>query len=111
MSKPPYGSDLAKESLDALMAMAIFDQALSALWLDDGVFQIVDHQQAECIDEKNLNAITSGFELYGLEQRYVCANSLKLRGLSHNQLSINATPLNTDEIKVLMSQQQQIVSF
>ena len=111
MSKAPYGSDLAKESLDALMAMAIFDQALSALWLDDGVFQLLNNQQATKIEEKNFNSVTSGFELYGVEQCYVCSSSLSLRGLKLSQLSINAKPLNAQEIKTLMSQQQQIVSF
>ncbi|MCK7492950.1 MAG: sulfurtransferase complex subunit TusD [Comamonadaceae bacterium] len=37
---PPHGSMNAQESLDMILAAAAFDQSVSLLFLDDGVFQL-----------------------------------------------------------------------
>ncbi len=40
----PYGSSLARDALDAVLASSAYDQQLSLLFMDDGVFQLLKNQ-------------------------------------------------------------------
>ncbi len=111
MRHAPFGNHLAQESLEALLAMAMFEQNLSALWLDDGVFQIIESQNSSHISQKSLSTMSSSLELYGLENRYVCKESLKTRGLLEHQLAIDAILLSSQDVRALLQKQQQIISF
>ena len=48
--KPPYGNSLAREAIDIALATAAFDQALTLLFSEDGVFQLLDQQNSQAID-------------------------------------------------------------
>lgn len=108
----PYGNANAREALDALLAASAYDQDLSLLFMDDGVFQLLSEQNPKTIHQKNLGASFQALELYGLEKIYAHAESLKKRGLERSDLSIdNIETLNSEQIKQLMAQQDQILSF
>jgi len=107
----PYGSQLAKEAIDAVLAASVYEQTLSVLFIDDGVFQLTSAQQADKLQQKNIEKMLSAFSLYGIERLYVCSQSLQQRGLSIAQLSLQPHPLTAQEIHTLMAQQHAIMSF
>lgn len=108
----PYGNATAREALDALLAASAYDQDISLLFMDDGVFQLMIEQNPKDIQQKNLGASLQALELYGVENLYIQEESLKKRGLALDDLSLeNLQVLNADQIKQLMSQQDQILSF
>ena len=43
----PYGSSLARASIDVALAAAAFDQAVSLLFVGDGVLQLLPEQRTE----------------------------------------------------------------
>jgi tRNA 2-thiouridine synthesizing protein C len=108
----PYGNATAREALDALLAASAYDQDLSILFMDDGVFQLVAAQNPKMIQQKNLGASLQALELYGIENIYIQWESLKKRGLTANDLAIEKVQIvDSGQIKQLMSQQDQILSF
>jgi tRNA 2-thiouridine synthesizing protein C len=108
----PYGNSIAREALDALLAASAYDQDLSLLFMDEGVFQLLREQNPKAIHQKNLGASLQALELYGIEKIYVHSESLEKRGLEKSELSLeDIETLNSEQIKQLMVQQDQILSF
>lgn len=108
----PYGSNTAREAIDAALAASIYDQDLSILFMDDGVFQLLREQNAQGISQKNIAAILSSLPLYGVENIYVHQESLTQRCITHNELALEDLKLlSSIEITALLSQQEHILSF
>lgn len=108
----PYGSSLARDALDALLASAAYDQSLALLLMDDGVMQLLAGQNADLIDQKNFASVLPVLELYDVEQIYVHSESLLKRGIEKDELiDLPLTLLNSNEVADLISSQQQILSF
>lgn len=107
----PYGNSLAKEALDAVLASSVYDQDLTILFMDDGVLQLTSSQQAELIGKKSLSKMLDAFELYDINQLFVCASSLAERGIKRDYISKNIRLLETHNIQKLMQQQDHILSF
>ena len=51
----PYSGNLAREALDTVLAAAVFDQAIGLLFMDDGVYQLLQEQQNITLDKKNIS--------------------------------------------------------
>ncbi len=110
--KPPYGSSQPREALDALLAASAYDQQLSLLFMDDGVFQLMRNQNTAYIYQKNMASSLQALELYGIENIYCHENSLTQRGLNQDDLILNTIKLiDNRAANQLMSQQDQLISF
>src|SRR5690554_7301836 len=60
----PYGSSIAREALDAVLASAAYDQQISLLFMDDGVFQLLAEQDPGSIGQKSFASMLSALPLY-----------------------------------------------
>jgi len=84
----PYGSALAREGLEAVLASCAMEQQVDLLFLSDGVFQLVDNQSAGEILQKNLRRNLLALPMFGLEQLFVCSKSLAERGIAPEQVQV-----------------------
>ncbi|RYY75757.1 MAG: sulfurtransferase complex subunit TusC [Gammaproteobacteria bacterium] len=108
----PYGSSLAKEALDAILAASAYDQQLSLLFMEDGVFQLLKNQSANEIGQKSFAAILPALPLYGINAIYVHRESLEKRQITINELVIDGVQLiDSSAISSLLAQQDQLLSF
>lgn len=108
----PYGSSIAREALDAVLAAAVYEQELSLLFMDDGVFQLLKNQEASAIAQKSLSASLPVLPMYGVERIYVHCESLAIRAISATELVLDEIELlNNQEISQLLQEQEQILSF
>jgi len=108
----PYGNSYAREALDALLAASAYDQNLSLLFMDDGVFQLLPNQNPTFIHQKNMAASLQALELYGIENIYCLSSSLIERGLNQTDLILeNIKLIDTITTNSLISQQDQLISF
>jgi len=108
----PYGTSIAREALDAALAASVYDQDLSLLFMDDGVFQLINHQDAQRISQKNFAAMLPVLPLYGIEKIFVHQESLNERSITPDELAIKEIILiNNKEIGTLMTEQDQLLSF
>ncbi|EGG95228.1 tRNA 5-methylaminomethyl-2-thiouridine synthase TusC [gamma proteobacterium IMCC1989] len=111
LRQAPYGSTLAKDALDAILATSAYEQDLSIAFIDDGVFQLINNQQSELIDQKNIARILSALPLYDITQLFVCAASLAERGITLGAISEDITVLEPEALRTLLSQQDHLLSF
>jgi tRNA 2-thiouridine synthesizing protein C len=84
--KAPYGTIYALESLEVVLIGAAFEQDVSLAFVDDGVFQLMDHQDAAGTGMKGFSKIYRALGDYEVRKLYVEKESLDTRGLSVEDL-------------------------
>jgi tRNA 2-thiouridine synthesizing protein C len=107
----PYGTVYALESLEVVLISAAFDQDVSLVFLDDGVWQLKKGQQTKGIETKNFSPTYRALEGYDVEKLYVEQESLAARGLSEDDLIVDVTVLSSTELGKLMEEQDVVLSF
>ena len=109
--KAPYGTIYALEGLEVVLITADFDQDVSMVFADDGVFQIKKDKETSGINMKNFSPTYRALEGYEVEKVYAEKESLEARGLSEDDLVIPVEVLSAAELAELMDTQDVIVSF
>lgn len=109
--KAPYGTIYALESLEVVLIAAAFDQDVSLLFLDDGVYQIKKGQETAGIGMKNFSPTYRALDGYDVEKLYVDQESLTARGLTPEDLVVPVEVLGKEQVAELMEQQDVILSF
>jgi len=109
--KAPYGTIYALESLEVVLISAAFDQDVSLVFMDDGVYQLKKGQDTKGIGMKNFSPTYRALEGYDVEKLYVEKESLESRGMTEADLIVPVEVLNKDEIASLMDEQDVILSF
>ncbi len=84
--KAPYGTIYAWESLEVVLIGAAFDQVVSLMFMDDGVYQLVKGQDPSGIGMKNFSPTYRTLGDYEVKNVYVDRDSLAARGLSADDL-------------------------
>lgn len=110
-SKAPYSSMATREGIDAAMATAAFGVETALLFLDDGVFQILKDQQPDQAEMKRTAPMFEALEMYGVEQIYVCRDTLQARGLTPESLMIPVQVLDKNAIQQLFTRFDHILTF
>lgn len=109
--KAPYGTVYALESLEVVLITAAFDQDVSVVFLDDGVYQLKRGQQTKGIDNKNFSPTYRALEGYDVEKLYVEREALEARALTEDDLLVPVTVLSRAEMGALMATQDVVLSF
>ena len=84
--KAPYGTIYALESLEVVLIAAAFDQDVSLVFADDGVYQLMKGQNTDDIGMKNFSPTYSALGDYDIKKIYIEKESLEERGLSLEDL-------------------------
>ena len=84
--RAPYGTIYAWESLEVVLIGAAFDQEVSLMFVDDGVYQLVKGCDTSESDMKNFMPTYRTLGDYGVRHMYVHQASLEARGLTTDDL-------------------------
>ena len=84
--RAPYGTIYAWESLEVVLIGAAFDQEVSLMFVDDGVYQLVKGCDTSESDMKNFMPTYRTLGDYGVRHMYVDQASLEARGLTTDDL-------------------------
>jgi tRNA 2-thiouridine synthesizing protein C len=109
--RAPYGTIYALESLEVVLITAAFEQDVSVVFLDDGVYQLKRGQQTQGIDNKNFSPTYRALEGYDIDKLYVERESLEARALTEDDLLVPVTVLSREEMGALMETQDVLLSF
>lgn len=108
--KAPYGTIYALETLEKVLVAAAFEQDVSVVFVDDGVFQLKKDQNTDEIGMKNFSPTFRALDGYDVEKIYVEKASLEERGLTEDDLIIDVEVLDNDALQDLMAAQDVIMS-
>ena len=109
--KAPYGTVYALESLEVVLIAATFDQDVSLVFIDDGVYELVKGQNTKAIGIKNYSPSYRALEGYDVEKLYVERESMQARGLGEADLLVPVQVLSSTEMAALMAEQDVVLSF
>ena len=109
--RAPHGTVYAQESLEVVLVGAAFDQDVSVVFLDDGVYQIRKGQDTDAIETKNFSKAFRALEMYDVEKLYVEKESMQARGMTEDDLNVPVEVKTSEEIGRLMEDQDVVFSF
>ena len=109
--RAPYGTIYALEGLEVVLIGAAFEQDVSVVYLDDGVYQLKKGQETSDLNIKNFSPTYRALASYGVEKLYVEAESMRERGLSEHDLVVPVEMIGGEELTELMEQQDVILNY
>ncbi len=110
-SHGPFGSSLAAEGLDAVLAASVFDQAVTTIFQLDGVYLLLAEGSTESIGMKDFRKGFKALEMYGVEKILVDQKSLFDRGLSAADLIDSVDIVNAPDISQKLASSDAIFTF
>lgn len=84
--RAPYGTVYALESLEVVLIGAAFEQDVSLVFMDDGVYQLTKGQSSDDIGMKNFSPTYTALGDYEVNKIYIEKESLEERGLTLDDL-------------------------
>ncbi len=108
--RPSYGTIYALEGLEMVLITGAFDQDVTVVFMDDGVFQIVKGQDTKAINMKNFSPTFRALEGYDIEKLFVEKESLEARGLTPEDFVVPVEVKSAAEIAELMAEQDVVIS-
>jgi tRNA 2-thiouridine synthesizing protein C len=109
--KAPHGSIYALESLEVVLIAAAFEQDVSVVFVDDGVYQLKKGMQTKAIATKNFSPTYRALEDYDIDKLYVEAESMAARGLTADDLGAPVKVVDAATLAGLMEEQDVVLSF
>ena len=109
----PHGNAISREGLDALLAATAFcdEEEIGVFFIDDGVLNLLDEQKLELLLQKDFIRTFKLLDLYDIEQRFVCADSLDQYNLQTEQLIISAEKIDRTSLINKLSQAEKVFTF
>jgi tRNA 2-thiouridine synthesizing protein C len=107
----PYGTIYALEALEVVLIAATFDQDVSLVFIDDGVYPLVKNQKTTGVELKNFSPTFRALDDYDVNKLYVERESLQARGLGAEDLIVPVEILDSAQLGKLMVQQDVVLSF
>lgn len=111
MRKAPHGSSYSYAGLEAMLIMGAYEQDVSVVFLDDGVWVIKKSQDTSEIDLKEFSITFRALSDYDIEKLYIEKESMKSRGLTTDDLVVKPEVVEASEIAKLMEEQDAIFTF
>ena len=109
----PHGNAISREGLDALLAATAFcdEEEIGVFFVDDGVLNLLDGQNPELLLQKDCIRTFKLLDLYDIEQRFICADSLDQYNLHAEQLIISAEKIDRTLLINKLSQAEKVFTF
>ena len=109
----PHGNAISREGLDALLAATAFcdEEEIGVFFVDDGVLNLLDGQNPELLLQKDFIRTFKLLDLYDIEQRFICADSLDQYNLHAEQLIISAEKIDRTLLINKPSQAEKVFTF
>lgn len=109
MNKAPHGTIYSYEGLEMVLIMATYDQDITMLFIDDGVYTLKKDQKTDAIGIKGFANTFPALDGYDVEKLYVEKESLEARGLTVDDLIVGVEVFDSAEIAKIMAEQDVVV--
>ena len=109
----PHGNAISREGLDAVLAATAFcdEEEIGVFFIDDGVLNLLDGQNPELLLQKDFIRTFKLLDLYDIEQRFVCDDSLDRYNLQTEQLIISAEEIDRTSLLNKLRQAEKVFTF
>ena len=108
MRRPPHGSIYSYEGLEMILIMASYDQDITLVFIDDGVYALKKGQDTDGIGIKGFAKTFLALDGYDVEKLYVERQSLEERGLKEEDLVVPVEVVDSEVIGMLIQEQEAV---
>ena len=109
MRNTPHGTIYTYEGLEMILIMAAYEQDISVVFIDDGVYALKKGQDTEGIEIKGFAKTFCALDGYDVENLFVDKISMEERGLTEEDLVVDVEILNSNEIGKMMTKQDVLI--
>ena len=110
MTRAPYASARALETLESILVAGVFDQEVSVLFKDAGVYQLLSRQDGSAVGQRTLGKVLRALPEYDVERLFVCRDSAKRLEVDADDLCLPVEWLGAGEQRELIARQDAVVS-
>ncbi len=111
----PYGSSLARESLETALAAGAMGINVAMLFIDEGVWQLIDnrdaHHKGHTETGKSHSATISALPIYDVGPLLADKESLSQRGIDLGRLADDAEIIETVQVINILNSYEIVLSF
>jgi len=107
----PHASIDTWEALDLTLTLAAFEQRVTVVYLDDGVYQLVKNQDTTKLGIKNCSRTIRAYPDHDINVIYMLKRDLDQRNLVAEELMMDIALLQVHELKDMMQEQDFIFHF
>lgn len=109
----PHGTSISREGLDAILSATAFcdPDDIGVFFIDDGVLNLINHQQPELIQQKDFIKTFKLLDLYDVEQRFICKESLQKFKLEDKQLILSCEKVDRSLLIEKLNQTEKLFTF
>lgn len=109
--RAPWSSAAPAACADFMMTAGVFDQRVSVVFSGDGVYQLLEGQDAGAFGVKTLARVFPALGLYEIHRIHVDSLALAARGLSQDSLMPVATALAPEAFRALIHNCDRVLVF
>jgi len=106
IAHPPLRGALPRELLDALLVGAVFEQHVSVLFIDEGIYQLLDTGHAPGTIARGFGALPA----YDVDAVFADQATLRRRGLAVADLAVPVRSLTRGAIRKLLVNQDVVIT-
>lgn len=110
LTRAPYASTRAVETLESVLVAGVFEQEVSVLFKGAGVYQLLEGQEGSAVGQRTVGKILSALPEYEVERIFVCGPSMQRFGIEEADLCVAAQRLDQAEQRDLLAGQDAVVT-
>lgn len=116
----PYRCTKAQEGIDAAISASVFDHNITVLFMDEGIWQLHNHQQShgiklenipEKVERKNIAAQLSSFPLYDIQSIYADEKAVKRYAIPKKELILKPLLVSDKKIRDLIADNDVVFTY
>ncbi len=111
ISSPPFSLIDGKEGVDLALVCAAFDQQVNLIFVDEGIFHLIDKQSAKNFMDKLHDKQLKALSFYDIDAIYAEIESLQKFNITTRNLLADTVMIDRAKINQLVSSAQQTVRF
>jgi len=100
-----------KEAVDLALVAAAFDQDITLIFIQQGIYNLIKGQNADALNDKTHTDILTGLEFYDIEKLWVERESLDQTGLLVENLIDGVSIIEQQQINQSNQQANHLVNF
>ncbi|GGA68832.1 sulfurtransferase TusC [Neiella marina] len=108
-TQPVIGTIKARETLDAALAFAAYDQPVRLLFSGQGIRQLLPTANAQDSGAKNLGKLFNALPLFDIDTVYVAADGLDSMAINQDTLIGNPELITSDAIRQLLLEATHVI--
>ncbi|MDG2916252.1 sulfurtransferase complex subunit TusC [Bisgaard Taxon 10/6] len=109
----PHGTARAREGLDALLAATAFtkEEDIDVFFMGEGVLNLLVEQEPENILQRDVAEAFKVLDVYDINNRYLCLDSIMDFGVSDKECALVCEPLEREELLKKLQSAEKVMTF